>query len=71
LTTYYFPSKGINGVDCWVETPRSPKKIRPESSFWKHNEKELCTNPDLAKMLGTEMFPNPRPRRPSGAIPSK
>lgn len=69
--THYFPSKGTNGVDCWVGKPRSPNRILPESSSRKHKEKEFRISPVLARELGTEMSPNPKPRRPSGAIPSK
>mgnify|MGYP006872749614 CR=1 FL=1 len=60
---------GNKGVVCWEGVPVSPKKILPEPSSWKHIENEFVINPDLARELGSEISPNPNPRRPFGAPP--
>ena len=71
MISYNIPSKSKNGVDCCTVDPWSPKNNLPESSSLKHNEKESRINPDLARKLGTELSPGPKPMRPSGAVPSK
>ena len=69
--SYYFPSKGRNEVVCWEANPWSPKYILPEPSSLNQREKEFRINPAFARKLGTEISPSPRPKRPSGAIPSR
>lgn len=62
-------SEDKNGVVCWLVIPISPKNNLPESSPLKHIEKEFLLSPSLARKLGIEISPGPRPITPSGATP--
>lgn len=57
----------MNGVCSWFELPLSPKTILPLPSSPKHIENEFAAIPLDAKVLGTEIFSTPSPKRPLGA----
>lgn len=60
-----------NGVSCWSELPLSPKLILPVPSRPKHMENEFDVTPKSDKVLGTETFSIPSPKRPFGAAASR
>ena len=68
---YNVPFDGKKGVVCCIDNPLSPKNIVPEPSGWKHIENEFLTKFDLANEFGKAIAPNPNPKSPSGAPPSK
>lgn len=69
-STYYELST-LNGVSSWPALPLSPKLILPIPSLPKHMEKEFEVSPLLDKMLGTDVFFIPSPKRPLGAAASR